>query len=124
MLNKVILMGRLTADPELRQTSQGVDVCTIVLAVDRSYVKKGEERKADFLSVVCWRQTASFVAKTFKKGSLVAVEGSIGTRSYTNKNDEKRYVTEIYADNIYFTGERVSTDADADTSVADTNVSG
>jgi len=95
-------MGRLTADPELRHTSGNISVTTFTLAVDRSYVKAGEERKADFIDVVCWRSTADFVTRYFKKGQLVAVQGSIQTRSYTDKEGIKRKAFEIVADNVHF----------------------
>ena len=77
MLNKVIIMGRLTKDPELRTTTSGVSVTSFTVAVDRGYVKAGEERQTDFLTVVAWRQTAEFVTRYFHKGSMIAVEGSI-----------------------------------------------
>ena len=86
MLNRVILMGRITADPELKTTNTGVSVTSFSIAVDRNYVKQGEERKADFFNIVCWRSTAEFVCRYFGKGSLIAVE--------------------VVADNVSFTGER------------------
>ena len=82
MLNCAVIMGRLTADPELRQTPNGVAVTRFSVAVDRGYVKAGEERQADFINVVCWRQTAEFVTRYFSKGSMIAVQGSIQTGSY------------------------------------------
>ena len=82
MLNVVALMGRLVADPELRHTPNGVATCTFRIAVDRSFVRAGEERKADFIDIVVWRQTAEFVCKYFHKGNLIAVDGSIQTRTY------------------------------------------
>ena len=102
MLNAIILMGRLTADPELRHTSANIAVTTFTLAVDRSYVKSGEERKTDFVDVVCWRNTADFVTKYFKKGQLVAVQGSLQTRSYTDKDGNKRKAFEVVAENVHF----------------------
>ena len=102
MLNTAILMGRLTADPELRHTPQDVAVTTFALAVDRSYVKQGQDRQTDFINIVAWRATADFVSKYFKKGQLVAVQGSIQQRSYTDKEGVKRYAFEIVADNVYF----------------------
>ena len=104
MLNKVILMGRLTADPELRQTPSNVSNCRITVACDRNFVAKGEERQADFITVVAWRQTAEFVSKYFSKGSMIVVEGNIRTSSYNDKKypDVKHYVTEVYADQVYF----------------------
>ena len=77
MLNRVILMGRITADPELKTTNTGVSVTSFSIAVDRNYVKQGEERKADFFNIVCWRSTAEFVCRYFGKGSLIAVEGQL-----------------------------------------------
>ena len=85
MLNVVALMGRLVADPELRHTPNGVATCTFRIAVDRSFVRAGEERKADFIDIVVWRQTAEFVCKYFHKGNLIAVDGSIQTRTYEDK---------------------------------------
>ena len=102
MLNKVILMGRLTRDPELRTTPQGVSVCTFSVAVDRGYVRQGEERQADFINVVAWRSTAEFVSKYFIKGQMIAVVGRIQTRNYDDKDGKKVYVTEVVADEISF----------------------
>ena len=106
MLNRVILMGRLVADPELKTTASGVSVTSFRIAVDRSYVKSGEERKADFIDIVCWRQTAEFVCRYFSKGSLIAVEGQLQSRTYQAKDGTNRYVVEVVADNVSFTGER------------------
>ena len=108
MLNKVILMGRLTADPELRQTPNGVSTCQFTVAVDRSFVGQNGERQADFITVVAWRQTAEFVSRYFAKGRMIAVEGNLRTRSYTDKRypDVTHYVTEVYADQVHFTGEK------------------
>ena len=99
-------MGRLTADPELRQTPNGVAVTTFTVAIDRGFVRQGEERKADFINVVAWRQTAEFVSRYFTKGSMIAVQGSIQTRTYDDKNGLKRYVVEIVADNVSFCGSK------------------
>lgn len=104
MLNVVALMGRLTADPELRHTPQGVSVTTFTIAVDRSFVRQGEERQADFINIVCWRGTAEFVCKYFQKGSLIAVDGSIQTRTYQDKNGSNRKAFEIVANNVNFAG--------------------
>lgn len=106
MLNIAVLMGRLVADPELRHTTSGIATCTIRIAVDRSYVRAGEERKTDFIDVVAWRQTAEFVCKYFRKGNLIAVDGSIQTRNYEDKNGNKRTAFEVVANNVNFTGER------------------
>ena len=105
MLNCAVIMGRLTADPELRQTPNGVAVTRFSVAVDRGYVKAGEERKADFINVVCWRQTAEFVTRYFSKGSMIAVQGSIQTGSY-EKDGVKRQTFEIVADNVSFCGSK------------------
>ena len=104
MLNCAVIMGRLTADPELRQTPSGVSVTRFTVAVDRGYVKPGEERKADFINVVAWRQTAEFVSRYFRKGSMIVVEGSLRTRTYNDKRypDVKHYVMEVLADQVYF----------------------
>lgn len=104
MLNKVILMGRLTADPELRQTSSNVSTCRFTVACDRNFTPQGQERQADFITVVAWRQTADFVSKYFSKGSMIVVEGNLRTGSYNDKKypDVKHYTTEVYADQIYF----------------------
>ncbi|MGN0489732.1 MAG: single-stranded DNA-binding protein [Ruminococcus sp.] len=106
MLNRTILMGRLVADPELKTTASGVSVTSFRIAVERSYVKSGEERKADFIDIVCWRQTAEFVCRYFSKGSLIAVEGQLQSRTYQAKDGTNRYVLEVVADNVSFTGER------------------
>ena len=105
MLNCAVIMGRLTADPELRQTPSGVSVTRFTVAVDRGYVKPGEERKADFINVVAWRQTAEFVSRYFVKGSMIAVQGSIQTGSY-EKDGVKRSTFEIIADNVSFCGSK------------------
>ena len=106
MLNRVILMGRLVSDPELKTTASGLSVTSFRIAVDRSYVKQGEERKADFIDIVCWRQTAEFVCRYFGKGAMIAVEGQLQTRTYQAKDGTNRYVVEVVADNVSFTGER------------------
>ena len=103
MLNTAIIMGRLTADPELRQTPQGISVTRFTVAVDRSYQKAGTERQTDFIDVVCWRNTAEFVSKYFRKGSMIAAEGSIQTGSY-EKEGVRRKTFEIVARNISFCG--------------------
>ena len=102
MLNTVILMGRLTANPELRYTPNNVAVTSFTLAVERSYVKSGTDRQVDFIDVVVWRQTAEFVCKYFHKGQLVAVQGSIQTRSYTDKDGNKWKAFEIVAESVHF----------------------
>lgn len=104
MLNKVILMGRLTADPELRQTPSGVSTCQITVAVNRNYTTQGGERQSDFITVVAWRQQAEFISRYFTKGRMIIVEGALRTRSYTDKRypDVTHYVMEVHADNVSF----------------------
>lgn len=104
MINTAILMGRLTADPEIRHTPQNIAVTTFTIAVDRSYVKQGSERQTDFIDVVVWRSTAEFVSKYFRKGSMIAVQGPIQTRSYTDSQGVKRKAFEIVADTVSFCG--------------------
>lgn len=102
MLNIVAIQGRLTADPEMRQTPAGAPVVTVTLACERSYVPKGQERQADFIPVVAWRGTAEFICRYFRKGQLVAVNGSLQTRKYTDKNGNNRTAFEIVADGVHF----------------------
>ena len=104
MLNVVAIMGRLVADPELRTTTQGNSVCSFRIACDRSYVQQGQERQADFIDVVAWRHQADFVSKYFQKGSLVAIEGSLQTRNYKDKQGNNRTAVEVVANNISFAG--------------------
>lgn len=101
MLNVVILTGRLTADPELKTTENGVSVCSFSIAVERRY-KQGEERQADFINVVAWRTSAEFVSKYFGKGSMIAIRGAIQTRKYTDKDGNKRTAFEVVADEVQF----------------------
>lgn len=105
MLNKVMLMGRLTRDPELRATQSGVSVSTFTLAVDRNFQRQGEERQTDFINVVAFRHTAEFVKRYFVKGQLACVCGSIQTRSWES-DGKKNYATEVIADECHFTGDR------------------
>lgn len=105
MLNCVIIMGRLTADPELKKTPSGVSVARFSVAVDRGYTKQGEEKKTDFINVVAWRQTAEFVCRYFSKGSMIAVQGAIETSRY-EKNGYTFYSSEIKADNVSFCGSK------------------
>lgn len=102
MLNIVAIMGRMVADAELRKTPNGISTATFTIACERNFVKQGEERKADFIDIVCWRSTAEFACKYFKKGQLVAVNGYLRTRGYEDKNGVKRKMYEIVADNLHF----------------------
>ena len=108
MLNVVAIMGRLVADPELRTTTQGHSVCSFRIACDRSYVQQGQQRQADFIDIVAWRQQADFVSKHFQKGSLIAVEGSLQTRQYQDKNGNNRTAVEVVANNISFAGAKTA----------------
>lgn len=106
-MNKVILTGRLTADPELRQTQNGISSCRFTVAVDRRFADKNTgERQADFITCVAWRQTAEFVSRYFSKGKMIALEGSLRTGSYTDRNhsDVTHYTTDVYVDNVEFCG--------------------
>ena len=103
MLNCAVVMGRLTSDPEVRQTPSGVSVCRFTVAVDRYYTKQGEEKQTDFIDILAWRSTAEFVGKYFQKGSMIAVQGEIQTGSY-EKDGIKRRTFEIVADNVSFCG--------------------
>lgn len=109
MLNVAVVMGRLTADPELRHTASGLSVTSFTLAVDRNYSKAGTERQTDWIDVVAWRQTAEFVCKYFTKGQMMAVNGTIQTRSYEDKNGNKRKAVEIVANDVSFTGSKRDT---------------
>lgn len=102
MLNIAALMGRLTKDPELRYTQNNVPVTSFTLAVDRRYSGSGGEKQTDFIGIVAWRQTAEFVSKWFKKGQLVAVDGSIQTRKYQDRDGNNRTAFEVVANNVHF----------------------
>lgn len=102
MLNVVVLTGRLVADPELRHTASDLAVTTFTIAVNRRYARAGEERQTDFIDIVAWRSNAEFVCKYFQKGSLIAIEGSIQTRTYQDKDGKNRKVFEVVANNVQF----------------------
>lgn len=101
-MNKVFLIGRLTRDPELRYTSSNIAVATFSLAVDRNFSNAAGEREADFINIVVWRKQAENVKNYMHKGSQVAIDGRIQTRSYDDTDGKKRYVTEVVADNVQF----------------------
>ncbi len=113
-MNKAILIGRLTADPELTTTNSGVDVCRFSLAINRPFKSQSGETQTDFLNIVVWRAAAANCHKFLKKGSQCAVVGSIQTRSYEDNNGIKRYVTEIVADNVEFLGKANSSYDDSE----------
>lgn len=102
MLNSVCLMGRLGADPELRNTPNGIPVTTFRLAVDRTYQAKGQEKQTDWVDIVAWRSTAEFAAKYFRKGSLMAVQGYLQTRRYADREGNNRTAVEVVAEHIFF----------------------
>lgn len=108
MFNKAILIGRLVADPELRQIPSGAYVTTFRIAVDRRFKGQDGERKADFIDIVSWRQQAEFVCKYFHKGDAIGIDGSIQTRNYEDRNGNKRTAFEVVADNVFFVGGKSS----------------
>lgn len=115
-MNKAILLGRLCNDPELRQTQSGVSNCRFTVAVDRKFTDKNTgERQTDFITCVAWRQTADFVARYFSKGKMIAVEGSLRTGSYQDKNhpDVTHYTTDVFVENVEFCGDKGNNNAPA-----------
>lgn len=102
MLNKTVVMGRLTADVELKKTGSGVSVCSFCIACDRDYKAKDQERETDWIDCVAWRHTAEFICKYFGKGRMVVAEGRLQTRTYEDKEGHKRKATELVVDNAYF----------------------
>lgn len=102
MINRVVLTGHLTKDPELKVTQSGLSVVQFVIGVQRQFARKDGEREADFISCVAWRKTAENIAKYFKKGQLIGIDGRIQTRSYDDKNGQRVYVTEVVVDNFAF----------------------
>ena len=114
MLNVVAIMGRLVADPELRTTPAGVNVCQFRIACDRNFARQGEQRQADFVDIVAWRAQADFVYKYFSKGSLIAINGRIQTRNYQDKNGNNRTAFAVVAENINFGGSKGTSSAKVD----------
>lgn len=109
MLNKVFLQGRFVADPETRHTTKGTAVVSFRLAVDRDFKNRNGEREADFINVVAWRNTAEFVSRYFQKGQMAVVEGRLQVRDYTDRDNNKRYITEVVATSVYFAGSKPTT---------------
>lgn len=109
-LNKVILIGHLTADPELKQTQTGVNVCSFSIGVNRRFSKENGQQ-TDFISIVAWRTTAEFIAKYFRKGNAICICGSLQTRTWTDNNGNKRYATEVIADEASFVEKKESSTA-------------
>lgn len=114
MLNRIILMGRLTRDPELRHTQSGTAVASFSLAVDRDFKGQDGERETDFIDIVAWRGTGEFVSKYFFKGRMAVVEGRLQVRDWTDKDGNKRRSFEVVADSVYFgDSKRAASDSDA-----------
>lgn len=111
MLNKVVLMGRLTKDPELRRTGSGTAVTSFSLACDRDFKSKSGDKDTDFIEVVAWKNTAEFVSKYFSKGRMAVVEGRLQIRDWTDKAGNKRITAEIVADNVYFADSKRDSDS-------------
>lgn len=101
-MNVVCLLGRLTADPELKRTASDIAVTNFDVAVDRTYQKEGQERQADFIHIVAWRQTAEFICRYFRKGQRIALQGWLQSRSYTDRDGNKRTAYEVVVDNAFF----------------------
>jgi len=115
-MNQIVIMGRLTRDPERRETQSGIPVTSFSLAVDRGYSPKdGGDRQTDFINVVAWRNTADFVAKYFVKGQMAAVSGRLQMRDWTDKDNNKRTTAEVVADNVYFTESKKSRESSTGT---------
>lgn len=112
MLNKVIIMGRLTKDPELKTTASDISVCSFTVAVDRRFQKNSEDRQADFIPVVAWRNTAEFVSRYFAKGRMINIVGSLQTRTWDDPEGKKHYVTEVVAEEVNFCGDKKSDNND------------
>ena len=113
MINKAILMGRLVADPELKQTASNISVCKFTIAINRPFVPKdGGERQSDFINIVVWRNTAEFVSRYFSKGKMIIVEGALRNNNYTDSNGVKRYTIEVHADNVSFGGDKKPDDTE------------
>ena len=104
-MNKVILMGRLTRDPEMRQTTGGTQVCSFSIAVNRRFAKDGQQN-ADFINCTAWRQQAEFICKYFHKGAMIAIVGNLQSRSWENQEGKRQYATDVVVDEVYFTGSK------------------
>ena len=116
-INSVILMGRLTAEPEIKSTQNGIEVCNFSLAVDKNYQNKDGEKKANFIDCTAWRQTAVFINKYFHKGSMIAIVGELSTDKYTDKDGNSRKKTEVVVNTASFCGSKSDTDASYNSSV-------
>lgn len=106
MLNKVMLMGRMVRDPELKQTASGISVCTFSLAVQRSFAKQGEEKQVDYINITAFRQTADFVSKYFIKGQMMVMHGRLMQRQWQDKDGNNRSVLDVITDEVFFCGDK------------------
>ena len=121
-MNKVILMGRLTKDVEIRQTPNGVSLARFSIAVTRRFKNSNGEYDADFINCVAWRQTGEFIARYFQKGSMIAIVGSIQTRSWDGNDGKKQYATEVIVDEAYFTGSKSESSTGGNTDLSDSSL--
>lgn len=118
MINTVALTGRLTYEPELKSTPSGVSVLRFQIACDRNYQAQGQERQADFIDCIAWRQTAEFISRYFHKGDMIGVEGSIQTSNFTDKDGNKRKSVDVVANNVSFCGSKQQSNAKPNLNVA------
>ena len=121
-MNKVILMGRLTKDVEMRQTPNGVAVARFAIAVNRRFKNANGEYDVDFINCIAWRKTGEFIARYFQKGSMIAVVGSIQTRSWDGNDGKKQYATEVVVDEAYFTGSKAESSTGGNTDLSDSGL--
>ena len=121
-MNKVILMGRLTKDIEMRQTPNGVSLVRFSIAVTRRFKNSNGEYDADFINCVAWRKTGEFIARYFQKGSMIAIVGSIQTRSWDGNDGKKQYATEVIVDEAYFTGSKSESGTGVNTDLSDSGL--
>ena len=121
-MNKVILMGRLTKDVEMRQTPNGVSLARFSIAVTRRFKNSNGEYDADFINCIAWRKTGEFIARYFQKGSMMAVVGSIQTRSWDGNDGKKQYATEVIVDEVYFTGSKAESSTGGNTDLSDSGL--
>ena len=121
-MNKVILMGRLTRDVEMRQTPNGVSLARFSIAVTRRFKNSNGEYDADFINCIAWRQTGEFIARYFQKGSMIAVVGSIQSRSWDGNDGKKQYATEVIVDEAYFTGSKSENSTGSNTDLSDSGL--
>ena len=119
-MNKVILLGRLTKDPEIRYTQNNMPVANFSIAVSRRFAKENDEVKADFFNVIAWNKTGEFVSKYFKKGQQIAVVGRLQNRNWDDQNGQKHYATDVVAEEVYFAGSKAENNTNNNTENAET----